>query len=298
MILNVLTISKQVNGLRRIVQKTNGISSNLQFSRSKALKQIIGIRPFRHSQRFYSTDNRDLVKEPEKKQQQQQRTKSARTNGIWTLPNVLTMSRIATTPLIGYYILTQNLAPAMSLFVYSCVTDFLDGYLARSYKMKSVAGTVLDPMADKILMMTTTAALCVPSGPQIIPLAVAGLIFGRDLLLGLSAIYFRYASMKHRYGSVTWNSYWDIFHYPSAEVKPTQISKWNTFVQMIYVGFGVVLLIINNTKDEEEGKEGLLKENSQFAFTLLGYLVSVTTVWSGASYVFNKNAVRYLSKLK
>lgn len=67
---------------------------------------------------------------------------------------------------------------------------------------------------------------------------------------------------------------------------------------MIYVGFGVVLLIINNTKDEEEGKEGLLKENSQFAFTLLGYLVSVTTVWSGASYVFNKNAVRYLSKLK
>ena len=171
---------------------------------------------------------------------------------------------------------------------------------ARTYKMRSVAGTVLDPLADKVLMMTTTAALCLPSGPQLIPLPIAGLIFGRDLLLGLSAIYFRYTSMKHRYGKITWNTYWDIFHYPSAEVKPTQISKWNTFIQMIYVGTGVVLMIVNGSDSEtdEDGEKSSRKENFQYMFTLLGYLVSATTVLSGASYVFSKDAVRYLSKPK
>lgn len=219
-------------------------------------------------------------------------------NGIWTIPNILTISRIACAPFIGHYIITQNFTPAICLFVYSCITDFLDGYLARSYKMRSVAGTVLDPMADKILMMTTTAALCIPSGPQIIPLGVAALIFGRDFLLGLSATYFRYASMKHTYGKVTWNSYWDIFHYPSAEVKPTRISKWNTFVQMTYVGMGVVLLIINNSLDEDDEKQMAFREKFQNAFTLMGYLVSVTTIWSGASYIHNKDAFRYLNKVK
>lgn len=291
--MNLLSLSSRATPIPRIFLKTNGTSLAL-LKQSRTLIPGIGIHALSRTRGFYSTDNHDRKNVLDK----QTLKKTTISNGIWTIPNILTMSRIATAPLIGYYILTQNLVPAMSLFVYSCFTDFLDGYLARSYKMKSVAGTVLDPMADKILMMTTTAALCIPSGPEVIPLAVAGLIFGRDLLLGFSAIYFRYASMKHRYGSVTWNSYWDIFHYPSAEVKPTQISKWNTFVQMVYVGFGVVLLIINHTTEENEGGEAPLKENSQLAFTLLGYLVSVTTVWSGASYVFNKNAVRYLSKLK
>lgn len=169
--------------------------------------------------------------------------------------------------------------------------------------MKTVAGTVLDPLADKVLMMTTTAALCLPSGPQLIPTFIASLIFGRDLLLGLSAVYFRFASMKYRYGSVTWSSYWDIFNYPSAEVKPTQISKWNTFIQMMYVGIGVVLMIVNaqdlNEDHPEEKRKQIryFKESLESLFNVLGYVVGITTVWSGASYVFNKNAVRFLQKL-
>lgn len=218
---------------------------------------------------------------------------------IFTLPNVLTMSRIACTPFIGHYILSNNLTPAFGLFAYSCVTDFLDGYIARKYKLKSVAGTILDPIADKLLMIVTTVSLGFPPGPQLIPLPIAMLILGRDVCLGLSALYFRYASMKQRYSTITWSSYWDFFHYPSAEVKPTQISKYNTFFQMIYLGVGVLLLMMKN---EEEKVDENLESNKKISdklidcFTWMGYFVAMTTVLSGGSYVFSKDAVKFLKK--
>ncbi|CEP62549.1 cardiolipin synthase LALA0_S05e08108g [Lachancea lanzarotensis] len=222
-------------------------------------------------------------------------------SSIWTLPNMLTISRIAAAPLIGQCIISNNLVPALGLFTYSCITDFLDGHLARRYNMKSVAGTVLDPMADKILMLVTTASLAFPGGPQIIPGPVAGLIIGRDLTLGFSAIYFRIASLRHTYGKVSWNSFWDVFKYPSAEVRPTQISKWNTFLQMIYLGWAVTMMMFvqpssSSSEEEEEAKgvAGLVAK----AFAYMGYVVGVTTILSGGSYIFSKNAVKYLNKLK
>ncbi|SCU81288.1 LAME_0B06370g1_1 [Lachancea meyersii CBS 8951] len=218
-------------------------------------------------------------------------------SSICTIPNLLTMSRIAAAPLIGHCIISNNLVSALGLFTYSCLTDFLDGYLARRYNMKSVAGTVLDPMADKILMLVTTASLAFPPGPQIIPAPLAGLIIGRDVTLGLSAIYFRIASLKHAYGKVTWNSFWDVFKFPSAEVRPTQISKWNTFLQMIYLGWAVTMMIYQKTSEEETEAE---KNTSILwrAFEYMGYLVGTTTILSGTSYIFNKNAVKYLQKVK
>ncbi|QLQ79142.1 hypothetical protein HG537_0B04900 [Torulaspora globosa] len=218
---------------------------------------------------------------------------------VFTVPNVLTMTRIACTPFIGHYIWTNNLTPALGLFAYSCLTDFLDGHIARKYELKSVAGTILDPIADKLLMIVTTISLAVPPGPQLIPLPIAGLILGRDVLLGLSALYFRYASMRQRYMKISWSSYWDFFHYPSAEVKPTLISKYNTLFQMIYLGLGVVLLILKNREKEEERAEqsgGISAESLAELFQWMGYLVAITTIFSGGSYVFSKDAVKFLKR--
>lgn len=221
------------------------------------------------------------------------------TTSVLTIPNILTMSRIACTPFIGHYIISNNLTPALCLFAYSCVTDFLDGFIARKYEMKSVAGTILDPIADKLLMIVTTIALAFSPGPQLIPLPIAGLILGRDVLLGLSALYYRYASMRQTYQKITWKSYWDFFHYPSAEVKPTRISKYNTFFQMIYLGCGVVLLIIKENEDDKvlpvEGR--VISQNTiTQCFTWMGYMVAFTTVLSGGSYVFSKDAVKFLKR--
>ncbi|AQZ15086.1 CRD1 (YDL142C) [Zygosaccharomyces parabailii] len=214
---------------------------------------------------------------------------------ILTVPNVLTISRIACTPFIGYSIMTNDLTPALCLFAYSCITDFLDGFIARKWHSKSVAGTILDPIADKLLMIVTTVSLAFSPGPQIIPMSIAGLILGRDMLLGISALFVRYTSMKRKYGSITWNSFWDFFHFPSAEVKPTKVSKYNTFFQMIYLGCGVLLLMLRELKEGNEQEEhGEVYETLSQGFTWLGYLVGTTTCLSGASYVFSKNAVKFL----
>ncbi|AAS52004.2 ADR084Cp [Eremothecium gossypii ATCC 10895] len=224
---------------------------------------------------------------------EQQTHDAAPKSVIWTVPNILTMSRIACAPFIGHCIMTQQLMPAFCLFAYSCVTDFLDGYLARKYKSRTVAGTILDPMADKLLMIVTTAGLTLPTGPQLIPLPIASLILGRDGLLALSAIYYRYASMRAVYGKVTWGTYCDFFRYPSAEVKPTLISKWNTFLQMVYLGCGLVVLALgpDEARPETEGEGDPWWRR---AYRYLGYVVGATTVLSGASYIFSKSAVKYL----
>ncbi|GAV54929.1 hypothetical protein ZYGR_0AS02520 [Zygosaccharomyces rouxii] len=218
---------------------------------------------------------------------------------IFTVPNLLTMSRIACTPLIGYYIMLNELTPAMSLFAYSCVTDYLDGFIARKWKLKSVAGTILDPIADKLLMIVTTVSLAFAPGPQIIPLSIAGIILGRDMLLGISALFIRLASMKRKYGKVTWNSYWDFFHFPSVEVKPTQVSKYNTFFQMMYLGYGVLLLIMGELTKKSDKQEEQTAGNDAHkilreGFNWMGYLVGTTTCLSGVSYALSKSALRFL----
>ncbi|EDO15902.1 hypothetical protein Kpol_1019p22 [Vanderwaltozyma polyspora DSM 70294] len=219
-----------------------------------------------------------------------------------TLPNIITLSRIACAPFIGGYILTNNFTPAFYLFAYSCVTDFLDGYIARKYNLRSVAGTILDPMADKILMIVATASLALPPGPQIIPMSIASLILGRDALLAANSFFVRFTSMKQKYSTVTWKSYWDFFNFPSVEVKPTLISKWNTFLQMIYLGWGVILLMINHMTEDKEGKENKntdIDKNHwswwcQKGFEYMGYVVGITTVLSGSSYFFRKDTAKLL----
>lgn len=214
---------------------------------------------------------------------------------IITVPNLLTISRIACTPFIGYHIMANDLTPALCLFAYSCITDFLDGFIARKWHSKSVAGTILDPIADKLLMIVTTVSLAFAPGPQIIPMSIAGLILGRDMLLGISALFIRYSSMKKIYNTITWKSFWDFFHFPSAEVKPTKVSKYNTFFQMLYLGCGVLLLMYEELKEnDEQGNKTRIHETLWQGFTWLGYFVGATTCLSGASYVFSKNAVKFL----
>ena len=225
-------------------------------------------------------------------------TKSKQPNKILTIPNVLTMSRIAATPFIGHFIISDQLVPALGVFAYCCITDFLDGYIARKYKLGSIAGSILDPMADKLLMLVTTVAMTVPSGPALIPIPLAVLIVGRDFGLAVAAFILRYISLFKVYKKVTWNSYWNFFKYPSAVVKPSDISKWNTFLQMIYLGLGVIVLIkdkqIGSSEKEDDEKEKKESDLLLRSFTWLGFIVGGTTVLSGASYAFSRNAVKFI----
>ncbi|EIW69801.1 hypothetical protein TREMEDRAFT_17798, partial [Tremella mesenterica DSM 1558] len=151
----------------------------------------------------------------------------------YTIPNALTLARIAACPFLGYAIIHQEHIWSLGILVVSGLSDWLDGWIARHYNSKSVLGSILDPAADKALMTTLVGTLAWAGR---LPLPLALLIFGRDLSLSISAFYFRFISLpKPR----TLQRYFDP-SIPSAEVKPTQISKVNTALQLILMGLTVL----------------------------------------------------------
>jgi CDP-alcohol phosphatidyltransferase len=78
---------------------------------------------------------------------------------IYTIPNILTFTRLAATPVIAYLILHHQPYLATGLLLYAGLTDLVDGWIARRWNLKSVVGTIIDPMADKFLMISLTASL-------------------------------------------------------------------------------------------------------------------------------------------
>ena len=78
-------------------------------------------------------------------------------------PNLLTCLRIMTVPAIiaSFYLDNSFIGPKTSalLFLLASITDFLDGYIARKYKLESKLGKILDPIADKILVSTVLIVL-------------------------------------------------------------------------------------------------------------------------------------------
>lgn len=80
---------------------------------------------------------------------------------IYTVPNILTFSRLVAAPLVGYLLVHDYHATALSLFAYAGITDLVDGYIARRYQLQTVVGTIIDPMADKLLMTIGVACLAV-----------------------------------------------------------------------------------------------------------------------------------------
>lgn len=83
---------------------------------------------------------------------------------IYTIPNLLTFSRLLAAPVIGYLVLHDQHAWAVGLFAYAAITDLIDGYIARTWRLQTVVGTVIDPMADKTLMTILTVCLAIKGG--------------------------------------------------------------------------------------------------------------------------------------
>ncbi|PNY23524.1 CDP-alcohol phosphatidyltransferase class-I family protein [Tolypocladium capitatum] len=157
---------------------------------------------------------------------------------IYNIPNFLTFTRLVAAPVIGYLVLHDAHAWAVGLFAYAGVTDLLDGWIARRWNRKTVVGTVIDPMADKALMTILTVCLAVKGA---MPVWVATVILGRDVGLGIAAIYYRWISLPP---PKTFARYWD-FSLPSAEVRPTTISKYNTFLQLALVGLTITAPLVD-----------------------------------------------------
>ncbi|CAG8549726.1 8505_t:CDS:2 [Cetraspora pellucida] len=194
---------------------------------------------------------------------------------LLNIPNVLTLSRLIVSPFVGYFILNEQYEIALGAFVYAGITDLLDGIIARHYNLKTMVGTVIDPLADKTLITILTVTLAMK---DLLPMPIATIILGRDFCLIAATFYYRYVSLP---SPKTLSRYFDI-SIPSAEVRPTLISKVNTALQLALMGTTLSSPVF-----------GWIDVPFLKA---LQYTVAGTTIWSGISYVISKDAIRILKQ--
>ena len=118
-----------------------------------------------------------------------------------TLPNLLTLARLALTPLIAWLILLPAPRHALLLLFAAGMTDALDGYLARRYGWTSPAGAALDPIADKALMAGTYFSLGLA---RLLPWWLIALVFGRDVLILLGAAVLAARGTRREFRPTVW----------------------------------------------------------------------------------------------
>lgn len=97
-----------------------------------------------------------------------------------SLPNLITLGRLVLTPAIIGMVIDENWGAAFALFVAAGISDALDGWLAKTYHLQSDLGAVLDPLADKALIISIYVSLAAGGN---LPVWLAILIVSRDALI-------------------------------------------------------------------------------------------------------------------
>ncbi len=134
---------------------------------------------------------------------------------VWTVPNMLTIARIFLTPVFLLLFLQTRYWSALFVYILAAVTDGVDGFIAKRYGMASRLGAVLDPLADKALLVTSFLCL---AARGYVPLWLAVLVVTRDLIIvgGLFLVHFAGVDLSDR-------------------IHPTWTSKCNTVAQFCLV---------------------------------------------------------------
>ncbi|XP_007950663.1 cardiolipin synthase (CMP-forming) [Orycteropus afer afer] len=157
----------------------------------------------------------------------------------WTIPNMLSMTRIGLAPVLGYLIIEEDFNIALGVFALAGLTDLLDGFIARNWaNQKSALGSALDPLADKILISILYVSL---TYADLIPVSLTYMIISRDIMLIAAVFYVRYRTLPT---PRTLAKYFNPC-YATARLKPTFISKVNTAVQLILVAASLAAPVFN-----------------------------------------------------
>lgn len=169
---------------------------------------------------------------------------------ISQVPNLLTLLRIGATPVLVLLLAERDYALALLVFALAGISDGLDGYVAKRFGFVTRLGAILDPVADKMLIISAYIMLTVLGDLPFWLLVTVGF---RDLL-----IVGGYLVLVSLHGDV--------------QMRPSHVSKLNTFVQL-----GLVIAVLAN-------ESGLL--TIPLMITVLVATVFATTVLSGAHYVW------------
>jgi cardiolipin synthase len=137
------------------------------------------------------------------------------------LPNFLTLIRILSIPFFLVYLSYHRYLEALIIFIIGGITDFLDGLAARLMKQQTPLGAYLDPIADKLLVITSFIVLGVIGG---IPMWLAIIVVSRDVLI------------------ITGYAIMVFLTDERPEVKPSLIGKFSTLLQLFTLGVALALL--------------------------------------------------------
>jgi len=108
---------------------------------------------------------------------------------MWTLPNLVTLLRIFLLPVFLWRIWQNDFRWALIIFFIAGISDGLDGLLARRLNQFSEFGEKLDPIADKLMLVTSFIILAIPGrGYDPIPLWLTATVIARDVLILLVAV--------------------------------------------------------------------------------------------------------------
>jgi cardiolipin synthase len=129
---------------------------------------------------------------------------------VWTPPNVLSMLRLVGVPLFLWLILSHHDGWAVVVLTISGVSDYLDGKIARHYNLVSRVGELLDPLADRLYILTTLFGL---AWREIIPwwlvaILVSREVFGTGLLLVVRRYGYRALPVHFIGKAATFNLLW------------------------------------------------------------------------------------------
>jgi cardiolipin synthase (CMP-forming) len=165
-----------------------------------------------------------------------------------TIPNFITIFRIILTPVFVIYLIYNNLTAALIVFVVCTASDAVDGFVARFFNQKSKLGALLDPLADKLLLVTAFVVLSVMS---YLPAWLTVTVIARDVTIVLGVLAIQMNKME-------------------LHIRPSVLSKINTCFQFLTVtavlSKGLVLL-------------------SPTLYLYLYYVTALFTVASGLHYI-------------
>jgi cardiolipin synthase len=185
---------------------------------------------------------------------------------IWTLPNTLTVLRLLAAPGVAVMFLYFN-RPwadwlALTLFVGAAITDWFDGYLARLWKQESRFGTMLDPIADKAMVVIAIMVITGYSGMNPWLILPATVILFREVFV---------SGLREFLGA------------KAGLLKVTKLAKWKTTAQMVAIAvlfLGTGLAYLEAGKPPRAG-EGVLPPG--YTWAAMATMIGLVLIWIAAA---------------